>query len=162
MISVLGRKVRHQILIFEILINLFLDQSLIFVLQILNDLLVFRNISFGVRVPEIILLFRNKFNTHFIDLIFLLESCLIRGEVILDWWIKLSPGQYLVHARIKMSQILLLSVKLILLTHIVHSQDLMLYLSFLDIWLTRILWVPFLVLATCQDISDLTRILVSL
>lgn len=162
LIPVLGRKVGHQVLVFEILVNLFLDQSLILFLQIFNDLLIFRNISFRVRISEIILLFRNEFDAHLIDLVFLLESHLICSEIILDWWIEFSPGQYLVHARVKMSQILLLSVECILLTNIMHCQYLMLYLSFLYIRIARILRIPFLVLGTCEDVSDLTGIVVSL
>ena len=162
LIPVLRRKVSHQVLVFEVLVDFLLDQSLILSLQIFNDLLIFRNISFRVRISKIILLFRNEFHAHFIDLVFLLESSLICCKIVLDWWVEFSPGQYLVHTRVKMSQILLLSVQFILLTNIMHSQYLMLNLSFLDIWLTRILWVPFLVLATGKDVSDLTGIFVSL
>ena len=162
LISVFGGEVGHQVLVFEVLINLFLDQSLILILQIFNDLLTFGNISFRMRIPEIILLLRDEFDAHFIDLVFLLESSLVCREIIFDWWIKFSPGQYLVHTWVKMSQILFLAVKCILLTNIMHSQYLMLYLSFLHVRVACVSRVPFFVLGTCEDILDLTGILVSL
>lgn len=92
LIPVLRRKVSHQVLVFEVLVDFLLDQSLILSLQIFNDLLIFRNISFRVRISKIILLFRNEFHAHFIDLVFLLESSLICCKIVLDWWVELSPG----------------------------------------------------------------------
>lgn len=81
-----------MLLINHVSMNLFSDKTLIFFFQIFNDLVHLRHAFDVIRISKVILLLSDELYSHFVNLILLLESSFVSGEIILDWRVELSPA----------------------------------------------------------------------
>ena len=127
----------------QIVIHFISDQALVFFLQVFTNLLLLCHVLFVLWVSEVVLLFRNEFNTHFVNFILFKESSFVCGEIVLNWRIVLAPPKNFIHRWVQMSQILLFSVKFIIIIELIKliAENLMLNLSFFN-FLMRFTGVP--------------------
>ena len=163
LIPILGGELSHLVLIDQVVVNFLPNETLIFLLQIFNDLVHLGHTFDVLRISEVILFLRNESHTHLVDLILLLEGTIVLGEVILDWWVELSPSKDLAHCWVKMSQVLFLSVEMVVLLELAMllAQNLMLDLSLSGIGSTRVRGSHFLETSSGEHVLHLIGLLVS-
>lgn len=143
--------------------NLGSDKTLIFLFQIFNDLVHFGH-SFNVNwISKVILLLGNESHTHLVDFILFLEGSSICCKVIFDWRVKLTPTQYLAHCWVKMSQVLFLAIKMVIVLELAMlvAQYLMLHLGLSRVRSARVRWSHILETSSCEHVLHLIGLFVS-
>ena len=150
---VLCSKMRHLILLKQVLIDLLPNKLLILALHVLHNAFSFRHLLVPQVVPIIILLLRYVVHAHFIDLVLLREGALARREVTLDGRIKLAPSENNTHLWVQVPQILLLPEQpaLKLLVNI-PGKHLVLDLDFAGVGLALVARAHFFEGTTGQDL----------
>ena len=130
----------------------------------MNNLLLLRLSQLILRIPKIVLFLRDEFHSHFVNFVLLLKSTLVIRKVIFDRWVVLAPAQDFIHSWVLISQVCFFAIKngTILKFIKIVGKHLVLHLSFLNVGLTFVRWFDALVALTCEHLSYLSCLIVTL